>query len=298
MSFIFNINGRITPAEQARISVLDRGFLYGDSVYEVLRTYSGRPFALEQHLDRLKRSAERIGIALPDRATLIGQIERSLAASGNYESYCRIIVTRGTGPLTLDPTSAFDPSTVIIVKDYEAFPEWMYEKGIRLTITKIRRPSKQTLDPAIKSGNYLNSVLAIGEAKKNGFDDALLLNEKGYVTESTSSNIFALLSGDLLTPPLDHGLLAGITRSLIIELARDNQIPCFERRLAVTDLASADEIMLTSTLREVMPVVEIDGHRIGNGAPGPFFFSLRKLFGDHVQKTQGPYFMLKPGNDG
>ncbi|MCP4604543.1 MAG: branched-chain-amino acid aminotransferase [Proteobacteria bacterium] len=285
MTFTCSIDGQITSSNEARISVLDRGFLYGDSVYEVVRTYNGKPFAMSRHLERLDRSAKHLAIELPSRSQLKEQVGETLRAANNDESYCRIIVTRGSGPLTLDPTKATNPITVILVKEYEPFPEWMYTKGIRLAIPSVRRTSKEALDPAIKSGNYLNSVLALGEAKKRGFDDAVMLDKEGRVTESTSSNLFTVLGGELYTPALEAGLLAGVTRSLILQLARENSISYQERQLTSGDLVEADEVMLTSTLREVMPVVNIDAHLIGSGMPGLMAFRLRKLLQEYALLT-------------
>lgn len=282
MSFFVNINGQICPADEARISVMDRGFLYGDSVFEVIRTYAGRPFALEPHMARLTESARRLAIPLPDREILIEELHKTLATAKNPESYCRIIITRGGGPITLDPTAATQPTMVILVKDYEPFPEWMYSRGVRLAIPNVRRTSRRDLDPAIKSGNYLNSVIAFGEAKKRGFDDAVILGSDGFITESTSSNVFVVKNGTLRTPPLDIGLLAGVTRSLVLKLATDNGISTQEKSLNVDDLQNADEVLLTSTLREVMPVSEIEHHKIGSGAPGPITGRLQKIFHEHA----------------
>ena len=278
MTIRVNINGDITDAEQARISVFDRGFLYGDSVYEVMRTYAGELFAKPRHLDRLWRSAERLEITLPDRKWLREQIDRTIAAAGNPESYCRVIVTRGSGPLTLDPTQAIDPLCVILVQPFQPVPDWMYQKGIRATIAEVRRNLRSALDPAIKSGNYLNSVLAMGEARRAGFDDALLLDVNGRVTEATSSNVFVVQAGRLCTPALETGLLEGVTRGLILELARQHGIAYSECELRPADLYSADEVLITSTLKEIMPVVQVDDRRIGAGDPGPMVQRLRKLF--------------------
>jgi len=277
MSFYININGEIFPEQNAKISVLDRGFLYGDSVFEVIRTYQGKPFALEPHLQRLAQSARRLAIALPEQSQIERELHRTLGVANNAESYCRIIVTRGEGPITLDPTTATKVTTVIMVKDYVPFPEWMYTRGIRLAIPNVRRTSRKALDPAIKSGNYLNSVIAFGEAKKRGFDDAVILGSDGFVTESTSSNVLVVKNGTLCTPPLDSGLLAGVTRRLVLRLARDNDIPTEEKPLTVDDLNSADEVMLTSTLREVMPVVSVEQQTIGTGKPGPVTERLAKI---------------------
>jgi branched-chain amino acid aminotransferase len=278
MSVRVNIDGTITRAADARISVLDRGFLYGDSVYEVVRTYEGVVFALEEHLTRLESSAARLHIDVPSRDRLANEIQRTLDAAGNEESYCRVIVTRGIGPITLDPTTATDSMTVIIAKEYEPFPEWTYEEGVKVTIPNIRRTARVSLDPAIKSGNYLNSVMAFGEARRAGFFDAVMLDHQGLVTEATSSNVFIAKDGDLSTPALEHGLLAGVTRRILLDLARDNGFEVSECEITPDDLVGADEAMLTSTLREVQPVVRVGETPIGDGVPGPIAVLLRELF--------------------
>lgn len=279
MTTLISINGRLSSPEQAVLPIMDRGFLYGDSVYEVIRTYSGKPFALEQHLERLKNSARMLDIKLPDIQEISDQMERTIEAAGNADSYCRIIVTRGGGPMTLDPTAATDPNIIFIVKEYEAFPDWMYEKGIRLAIPGEKRTEET--HPEVKSGNYLNSVLALGQAKRQGFDDALMVNGEGKVTEGTSFNIFVMDQGTLITPPLAAGLLAGVTRSLILDIAKENQIACKEHLLSPDDFAHFEEVMATSTIREVMPVVQVGEYKIGKGTPGPMAKRLRSLFHIH-----------------
>jgi branched-chain amino acid aminotransferase len=281
-SVTVNIGGAIGAPEELRISALDRGFLYGDSVYEVVRTYEGAPFALPEHLDRLAGSAGRLGIRLPPRGELEREVRRTLDAAGHDEAYCRIVVTRGTGPITLDPTTAGEPLTVILVKPYEPFPDWTYERGVRVAIPQIRRTSRASLDPAIKSGNYLNSVLALGEARAAGCDDALMLDAEGDVAEATSSNVFVAAEDAVATPALEVGLLAGVTRGLLVDLMRQNGIRCAERAITVAEVTGADEVMLTSTLREVQPVVEVAGRRIGDGVPGPLARRLRALFHDYA----------------
>jgi branched-chain amino acid aminotransferase len=282
MDEVVNIDGVITDAAGAMIPVFDRGFLYGDSVYEVVRTYGGAVFALEEHMTRLVRSAAGLELALPDQGWLRAQIAATIEACGNAECYCRVIVTRGSGPLTLDPTTARSPRTVIIAKRYEPFPEWTYRDGVALTFPSIRRTSRRSLDPSIKSGNYLNSVLALGEARRGGFFDAIMLDHRGMVTEATSSNVFALRGGTLCTPSLEHGLLAGVTRGILIGVARGAGLEVSERELTVDDLIAADEVMLTSTLREVMPVVRIDDAPIADGRPGPVAARLKALFHEHA----------------
>jgi branched-chain amino acid aminotransferase len=276
MSLLVNINGKHFSEDQARVSVFDRGFLYGDSVYEVVRTYAGIPFAVGEHLDRFERSAARLEIELPKRRWIEEQISRTIKAAGNSESYCRIIVTRGSGPITLDPTQATNPMTVILVKELEPFADWMYTQGIKVAVPSIRRNHPTTVDPAIKSGNYLNSVLALGEAKQAGFDDALLLGMQGRITEATSANVFLYLHGILRTPTLQTGILQGVTRGLIIQIAKQLGIECKECDLYLEDLNEADEVMLTGTLKEVMPVVQVGKQTISDGHPGPIAASLKQ----------------------
>jgi branched-chain amino acid aminotransferase len=277
MPLRINIDGRIVPEHQARIPVLDRGFLYGDSVYEVLRTYGGRLFAEAAHLRRLEHSAAGLDLALPPRAWLRREVRRTMAAAREAECYVRVIVTRGTGPITLDPTTARRPRTVIVVKALEPYPAAAYRRGIRVHIPQIRRNPREALDPSIKSGNYLNSVLALGAARRARCDDALLLDARGRITEATSANVFAVLRGTLCTPPLDAGILEGVTRGLLLRLAAAHGLRCAERHLRPADLLRASEVLLTSTLREVMPVVRIDRAAVADGRPGPVSRTLRGL---------------------
>jgi branched-chain amino acid aminotransferase len=213
---------------------------------------------------------------------LTREVRRTLDAAGHDEAYCRIVVTRGSGPITLDPTTAGEPLTIILVKRYEPFPDWTFERGIRVAIPQIRRTSRASLDPAIKSGNYLNSVLAFGEARASGCDDALMLDAEGHVAEATSSNIFIVIDDAVATPALEIGLLAGVTRGLLLDLMRQHGIRCAERAFTAAEIVDADEVMLTSTLREVQPVVEVSGKRIGGGVPGPMTKRLGALFRSYV----------------
>lgn len=266
---VVNMDGTLVPADQARVPVLDRGFLYGDSVYEVVRTYGGRPFALGAHLDRLQRSAAALVLALPERGWLEEQIHRTIEAVGADDCYCRVIVTRGPGPITLDPTTATTPVTVILAKPFEDFPAWMYERGVKVHIARIRRNPPTALDPAIKSGNYLNSILALGEARRAGFDDALMLDTRGRVTEATAANVFAYRGGKLWTPALGTGILEGVTRAFMLRIATEEGLVCEESDLLPDDLKASDEVMLTSTLKEVMPVVQVGPDQVGDGHAGP-----------------------------
>jgi len=292
MSILVNLSGRLVPPEQALVPVLDRGFLYGDSVYEVARTYGGAPFALAEHLDRLEGSAARIGLRLPPRAQIQSEIARTLQAAGNAESYLRVMVTRGEGShFGLAPSPASDarddgPRLIILVRPLELPPPELYARGLHLALVRVRRNDPRTVDPKAKTGNYLNSVLAIQEARASGADDAIFLDLKDRVTESSSANLFFVKDGVVVTPPLTLGLLAGITRAKVIEAARAAGILVREEPHGAGALAEADEVFLTSTLREVMPVTQLSlledrdpaPRPVGNGAPGPMAARLLQLF--------------------
>ncbi len=292
MSILCNIEGRLVPPEQAFVPVLDRGFLYGDSVYEVVRTYGGRVFALGKHLDRMQRSAQRIGLRLPGREQIERELQRTLDAAGNAESYARIIVTRGEGRFGLSPHLADGGARLIfIVKPLEVPPEEQYERGLKVAVVRTRRNSPRSLDPALKTGNYLNNILALGEAHEAQADDAILLDLDGHVTEASTSNIFFARGGVLVTPPLQLGMLEGVTRGILIELARADHLMVREEPHGAEALAEADEVFLTSSIREVMPVtklvfLESEGdsrtRAVGDGAPGPLTRRLRQIFRKHA----------------
>ncbi len=292
MSILCNIEGRLLPPEQALVPVLDRGFLYGDSVYEVVRTYGGRVFALAKHFDRMERTAGRIGLTLPSRVHLEAELQRTLDAAGNVESYARIIVTRGEGRFGLSPHLAEGHSRLIyIVKPLEVPPESQYEQGLKVAIVRTRRNSPQSLDPALKTGNYLNNILALGESHGAQADDAILLDLKGQVTEASTSNIFFARGGVLVTPPLRLGMLEGVTRGILIDLARAEQLIVREEPHGAEALAEADEVFLTSSIREVMPVTRLvflesagdsRTRAVGDGVPGPLSRRLRQVFRKHA----------------
>ena len=259
------------------VPVLDRGFLYGDSVYEVVRTYRGRPFELQRHLERMDRTAQRIALALPARERIVKELQRTLDAAGNPESYARIIVTRGVGKFGLGLHNAEGLNRLIIlVRPLELPAPEMYERGLSMAVVKTRRNPPQALDPALKTGNYLNNILALREAHDAGCDDAILLDLQGRVTEATTSNIFFVQRGVMITPPLSLGMLEGVTRHLAIEVARGEGILVREEPHGPEALAAADEVFVTSTIREVMPVTSLSflesGEQkrvVGDGKPGP-----------------------------
>lgn len=294
MSVVCNVEGKLVPPEQAVVPVLDRGFLYGDSVYEVVRTYDARPFELERHLARMERTAQRIDLALPPREVLARELQRTLDAADNPESYARIVVTRGTGEFGLSPFLARGQNRlVVIVRPLSLPPEEQYESGLQMAIAKIRRNPPQALDPALKTGNYLNNILALREAHEAGADDAILLDLRGRVTEGTTSNVFFVQHGVLVTPPLALGMLEGVTRALFIEIAREEGLILREEPHGPEALAAADEVFMTSTLREAMPVtslafLESSGdqfRKVGDGRPGPVTQRLRAAFRAYVERT-------------
>jgi branched-chain amino acid aminotransferase len=274
---LVNLDGRLVPPEEALVPVLDRGFLYGDSAYEVFRTYGGVPFALGPHLDRLERTAARILLRLPERAQIEREIARTLEAAGNAESYVRIIVTRGVGEFGLAPEPAGPPRLVILVRPLDVLPASLYDKGLHLAVVPTRRLHQRTVDPRAKTGNYLNSVLALGEARAAGADDAIFLDLEGHITECSSSNIFFAKDRIVVTPPLSQALLDGVTRGLVLGLARAAGYLVREEPHGPGALKDADEVFVTSTLREVLPVTTLSILEdrdpaplpVGDGKPGP-----------------------------
>ena len=268
MGQIVNIDGTLFPPDDAKISVFDHGFLYGDNIYEAMRTYRGKIFLIERHLFRLEASANMINLNLPlNQADFQRQIERTVSAGGNNESYIRMIVTRGKGAITLDMDSSERASFVIIVKSLDQFPREYYQRGVKLAMVSIRRNDRQTLNPRIKSGNLLNNVLAYMQAKSEGAFEGILCNLAGNVTEATSSNVFLVKKGKLITPSLDAGLLSGVTRGLVLELAASQQIPIEERNVLPDELLLCDECFITSTTKAVLPVNQIGETRLPE-APG------------------------------
>ena len=296
MGTLVNVEGRLVPPEQAVVPVLDRGFLYGDSVYEVVRTYGGRVFELGRHLARMERTAVRIGLALPPRSRIEAELSRTLDAAGNGESYARIIVTRGEGRFGLAPHLAEGLNRLIgIVRPLEPPAPEQYERGLQLAVARIRRNPPQALDPALKTGNYLNSALALRESHAAGADDALLLDLNGQVTEASTSNVFFVQGGAVVTPPLALGMLEGVTRGLVIEVARAEGLSVREESHRPQAFAEADEAFVTSTIREVMAVTSLvflggdepDLRRIAAGKPGLITRRLHAAFRRYVERTHG-----------
>ena len=264
-----SIDGRVVDSGDAQVSVFDRGFLYGDSVFEVYRTYGGAPFAEKAHLERLARSAERLMISMPvSLDTLSSEVRATLDAAGEGEWYVRVVITRGSGPLTYDPSTATKPLRVIIAAPLALPPSKHYQQGVAVALLKASRPTDDARAAGAKASNYLANLLAVHEAKQKGAQEALVLGREGQILEGASSNIFIVKDGGVRTPEAQPGILIGITRATVLEAAAAEGIRVEEGEIRPEDLFSADEAFITSSIREVMPVVSAEGHRIGAGVPG------------------------------
>ena len=279
MTTRINLNGDIQP--EAHISVFDHGFLFGDSVYEVVSTHEGRLCFVQEHLKRLRNSARAISLEIPlaDDA-MMREIEKTVEAAGNPESYIRIIVTRGVGEIDIDPESCTRPNVLIFVIPAMPYPKENYTHGIKVALVSIKRNPKEALNPGIKTGNYLNNVLAKVEARQVGAADALMLNPTGQLTECTTSNFFFVRDQRLMTPSLDCGILSGITREVVLRLARENGVLVEEGEWPPEILQNAEEAFITGTIKRVMPVTSLDGRPIGEGKPGPITKMMMRLYED------------------
>lgn len=261
------LNGKLVPAKEAVVSVFDHGFLYGDGVYETLRVYDGVVFMLDEHLSRLYRSSSLIGLTIPSAIDHLKiSIYETLIANSLRNAYVRLTVSRGKGSIGLDPDLCPEPTIVIMAQELKAYPKSFYEKGISLSIAKTRRNLKEAINPSIKSLNFLNNILAKIEAKKAGTYEAVMLNVNRKLTEGTISNLFFSKGGILCTPSLECGILDGITRGLIVGLALRDGLMMKEGEFTREYLYSADEVFITNTTLEVMPVSKVDEQKyaIGN----------------------------------
>ncbi len=276
------IDGAIVPLHAARIPVTDHGLLYGDGVFEGIRYYNGKPFGLDAHLQRLADSARAIALSLPEPLPRIAAIVQDvIAASGTADGYLRLVVTRGPGPLGIDPALCRQPGLFVIAAPLALVPEERREQGVSVIIAATRRLPPDGLDPRIKSLNYLNHILARIEANRAGADEAVLLNSQGHVTEGSADNLFMVKGDCLLTPPVIDGALDGITRSWVMARARELGILAAERSLSAFDLHTADECFLTGTGAELIPVRDIDGRELP-ACPGPVFRKLAAAFREAV----------------
>jgi len=284
MHAVVSVNGRLTSAAEAVVSVFDHGFLYGEGIYETLRTYDRIPFLFGRHVDRLRESAAMLSLPVPvSDADLRQEVDRTIAGLPDAaELYVRILLTRGAGELNYSLTACPAPTLVVIVKPLVPPPASTFDAGIRLSLVSVRRNPRAALDPAIKSNNLLNNALAMQEALQHGADEALMLNVEGEIAEGSQSNVFLVRDGRVETPPLAAGLLAGITREFVMGLCQDLGVECRETTLRPADLEAADEAFITGTTREVTPVVQVDRRTIGSGTPGPVTRRLLERFRQRI----------------
>lgn len=289
MSPLVYINGKYYSKEKARVSVWDHGYLYGDGVFEGIRCYNGRVFKLDAHLKRLYDSAKSILLNID---LSIEQMKRAVLETCRknniYDGYIRLVVSRGEGDLGLDPRRCSKPTIVIIADKIKLYPEELYEKGLRVIIAATRKNFPEAINPKIKSLNYLNNILAKIEATQHNADEVVMVNVSGFVTECSADNIFIYKNKVLQTPRPSVGILEGITRNIVIELAEKMKIKVEESILDSHDLFVADEVFLTGTAAEIIPVVEIAGRVIGDGSPGPVTKKLRKEFQKYTKVTGTP----------
>ena len=279
------LNGKLVDKADAKISVYDHGLLYGDGVFEGIRVYNGKIFRLAEHIDRLYDSARAILLEIPmTREQMAEALQSTVKANNKRDGYIRAVVTRGAGYLGLDPRKTTDPQVVIIVDDISLYPRELYENGMDLVTVSTIRNHPNALSARIKSCNYLNNIMAKIEGVRAGCLEALMLNHKGEVAECTGDNIFLVKRGVLRTPPLDAGVLGGVTRGAVLELARAAGIPTEEAALTRYEVYTADECFLTGTAAEVIPVVKCDGRPIGSGKPGPVTRQLRERFHELVRR--------------
>jgi len=294
MAATVNVNGRVSDQAHAVISVFDHGFLYGEGIYETLRTYNGQPFLFDRHMQRLRTSAGMLALSVPLSDAQIDQrFRETVSAAGlggetQREAYIRILVTRGIGELTYDPAATPDPSVIVIVKPHADPPRDVFERGVKVALVPIVRNHPGSVNPLIKSNNLLNNALAMQEAYRRGGYEGVMRNFRGELAECTQSNLFIVKNGAALTPPIDAGLLAGITRAFLFEVGSDAGIPVREAVLGDDDLFDADESFLTSTTREVVPIVKVDDRTIGAGKPGPVTLALLEGYRKKAHATTRP----------
>ncbi|MFZ4484835.1 MAG: branched-chain-amino-acid transaminase [Chthoniobacterales bacterium] len=283
------LNGQLVPKEEARVSVFDHGLLYGDGVFEGIRFYAGRVFRLEEHLDRLYRSARAIALEIPiDREAMSRAVLDTIRANEMLDGYVRLVVTRGEGSLGLSPKSCPTPTIFIIAAGISLYPEAMYQSGLKLVTCGTRRIAHGALSPMVKSLNYLNNIMAKIEAEQAGAGEGLMLNEQGYVAECTGDNVFVVRDGRLITPPIAAGALAGVTRAVVCDLAREEGINTHEENMTRYDIYTADECFLTGTAAEIIPVVELDARKIHEGKVGPVTKLLTERFHELTRSTGTP----------
>ena len=300
MAATVNVNGLIVDQEHARVSVFDHGFLYGEGVYETLRTYNGQPFLFDRHMRRLRNSAGMLALPIPISNAEIGtrfldtmQAGGLVGGPGN-EAYIRLMVTRGVGELSYDPAACPQPSIVVIVKPQIDPPADVFERGVAVAIVSTVRNHPETVNPLIKSNNLLNNALAMQEAVRRGAYEGIMRNYRGELAECTTSNLFIIKNGAALTPPLGAGLLPGITREFLFEIGAERRIAVREAVLLDEDLFGADEAFLTSSTRELVPIVRVDDRPVGSGRPGPLTGTLLQAFRQKAQELTHTSPRLQP----
>ncbi len=293
MTAIINVNGRITSDREAVVSVLDHGFLYGEGIYEVVRTYGRRPFLFDRHMARLRRSAGFISLTLPlGDAEFEARVRETAGVffaqpDATADVYVRILVTRGIGEINYNPASCVSPTVVVIVKPFTPLPAEVYTKGVRAALVPVLRNHPGSVSPLIKSNNLLNNALAAQEAYRRGAFEGIMRNFRNEISEGSISNIFVVKNGIISTPPIDAGLLAGITRAFVLEIAPGAGFEIRETPLHDADLLGADEAFLTSSTQEIVPIAQVDDHGIGTGRPGPVTQALHSAYQAARQRLIG-----------
>jgi branched-chain amino acid aminotransferase len=291
MNLKIYIDGNFHDQAEAKISVFDHGLLYGDGVFEGIRFYNDRVFRLDEHIDRLWDSALAIALDIPmSKSELVAATLETIRQNDLHDGYIRLIVTRGVGSLGLSPDSCRRPSVIIISATIALYPEELYHKGLTMVTCSTRRTPPGALSPRVKSLNYLNNILGKLEAQNAGAGEGLMLNEQGYVSECTGDNIFIVKKGAISTPHLNSGILAGVTRAVVFELAEKLGIRAIEKELIRYDIYTADECFLTGTAAEVIPAVQLDRRLIGNGQPGPITLQLIESFRELTRATGTPIY--------
>lgn len=285
MSEMVYLNGSLVPRADARIAVMDYGFLYGYGLFETMRAYRGKVFRLDRHLERLTDSAEMLGIAV-DKSVLKNAVMDTVKANGLSEARIRLTVSIGEGGTVPDPASCGEPTVLVVAGEYQPLPDEVYEKGYRVIVSSIHRNSQSPVSQ-IKSLNFLENMLSRQEARTAGVDEAICLNEKGMLAEAGMSNVFMVVDGTLKTPGIASGFLPGVTREAVLEIARKLEIPVSEDDITLDELFQADEAFLTNSVMEVMPLTEVDGKLIGSGTPGQVTWKLTAAYEEMVWREVG-----------